>query len=594
MFQEETPSCRGRSNGNGGSNKEAFPAAVASSMRLELEAPDAGLRSLDHYKNRLPRWRYVLRQKLIPLVRWETPYVAWLQDAMRTPALDSYFAITANLGTHTFFMIMLPILFWCGHTALGRGMVHVLAGGVFFSGWIKDLLCLPRPLSPPLQRITMSGSAALEYGFPSTHSTNAVSVVVYLLFMLRSPSSTSSPHTRLVLELLCFCYATSILLGRLYCGMHGFLDVIIGGVLGAMLSVLQCLYGEALDRYLYASGTYHGALLIFMVICVLVRTHPEPADDCPCFDDSVAFAGVTIGCEVGNWHYANSGWAWDEPVPATVPFRLEHTSYLKVVGRIVFGVLTIFLWREVMKPSLLRGLPPLFRVIERLGLNLPRRFFVQASEYKKVPAHIKDDNVIPSVSELPSLFTAMRHPRKRAVSIGPQSAADAYETLAYREKRRRESTCSAGAIGEGIEPQSDQRGHFSMPSSPTDGSSATMGLSTMMSRPALSRILPIQPLTAVQSYEHMMGQGSVSALESCPASPASETATLAQQQEDVERKHDEREDREMFSRLERQRVRYDVEVVTKLIVYAGIALLAVEVNPILFELVGLGMGGQAR
>jgi hypothetical protein len=33
----------------------------------------------------------------------------------------------------------------------------------------------------------------------------------------------------------------------------------------------------------------------------------------------------------------------------------------------------------------------------------------------------------------------MRHPRRRAISIGPQSEADAYETLAYREKRRRES-----------------------------------------------------------------------------------------------------------------------------------------------------------
>ena len=298
---------------------------------------------------------------------------------MRSPALDSYFAITANLGTHTFFMIMLPILFWCGQTTLGRGMVHVLAGGVFFSGWIKDLLCLPRPLSPPLQRITMSGSAAMEYGFPSTHSTNAVSVAVYALFTLHSPSSSVPFHFQPLLETALYFYATSILLGRLYCGMHGFLDVVLGGSLGALLSVIQCVYGEQLDHYLYSSGSYRGALLVVMVICVLVRTHPEPADDCPCFDDSVAFAGVVIGCEVGNWHYAASGWAWDEPVPATVPFRIEELGYARLVARIALGVVTIFLWREVMKPSLLRGLPPLFRVIESLGLNLPRRFFVQAS-----------------------------------------------------------------------------------------------------------------------------------------------------------------------------------------------------------------------
>ena len=56
-----------------------------------------------------------------------------------------------------------------------------------------------------------------------------------------------------------------------------------------------------------------------------------------------------------------------------------------------------------------------------------------------VPGSLKDKDVIPSFSEIPSILTTIRHPRRRAVSIGPQSEADAYETLAYREKRRRDS-----------------------------------------------------------------------------------------------------------------------------------------------------------
>ena len=74
--------------------------------------------------HRLPRWRYVVRQALIPIVRIETPYLALLQEKCRTPFLDSYFAFTANLGTHTFFMTSLPILFWCGYTDLGRAYVY--------------------------------------------------------------------------------------------------------------------------------------------------------------------------------------------------------------------------------------------------------------------------------------------------------------------------------------------------------------------------------------------------------------------------------------------------------------------------------------
>lgn len=74
-------------------------------------------------KRALPSWRYAVRQSALPLIRAETPYLAWMQDKLRTPALDSYFAITANLGTHTFFMVGLPILFWCGYPAFGKGYV---------------------------------------------------------------------------------------------------------------------------------------------------------------------------------------------------------------------------------------------------------------------------------------------------------------------------------------------------------------------------------------------------------------------------------------------------------------------------------------
>ena len=108
---------------------------------------DAGLRDLDHCtsflsstprqplagtisnvsppldRNRLPFWRYRLRRWLISLMRWETPFLAQCQVAVRHPALDSYFAITANLGTHTFYMVGLPVLFWCGYTSLGRAYV---------------------------------------------------------------------------------------------------------------------------------------------------------------------------------------------------------------------------------------------------------------------------------------------------------------------------------------------------------------------------------------------------------------------------------------------------------------------------------------
>lgn len=450
-------------------------------------------------------------------------------------------------------------------------MVHILASGVFITGFMKDFFSLPRPLSPPLQRITMSGSAALEYGFPSTHSANAVSVAVYALFAVHSPDCQLQASTKLIIEIVSYSYAFSIILGRLYCGMHGFLDVIVGSIIGALISAVECIYGPDIDKWLHSSS-WIAPTTIALVIIGLIRIHPEPADDCPCFDDSIAFAAVMIGVECGGWHYGTGDWAWDFPVPATVPFDLEHMGWPTVCARVLVGVLTIFAWREVMKPALLKFLPHLFRLIEKYGYILPRKFFLPASEYNNIPSRLKVDNVMPSVSDLPGLLTSIRHPgRGRAVSVGPQSAADAYETLAYREKRRRDSLTNSSDIGSGGRSarsksrskdrsssennnKLDRDGQVVQASGNSDSLSANIG---NLPTPAQSR---------VGSFEKMMGQGNVIIK---PATPPPGYDEDEDEAIIIVGQHDEIEEKDLFSRLEQPRVRYDVEVVTKLVVYTG-------------------------
>lgn len=160
--------------------------------------------------------------------------------------------------------------------------------------------------------------------------------------------------------------------------MHGFFDVVIGGLLGTFIALVQHSYGDRFDEYVLAGSAQH-VIIVTVVILALVRLHPEPADDCPCFDDSVSFAGVMLGVQVAGWQFARSSVAWTEPCLATVPYRFENLGVFKTVLRIVLGVLVVFAWRETMKPFLLRILPPIFRGLNKLGLLLPRRFFTQAS-----------------------------------------------------------------------------------------------------------------------------------------------------------------------------------------------------------------------
>lgn len=257
-------------------------------------------------------------------------------------------------------------------------MVHVLAAGVFLSGFLKDLLCLPRPLSPPLVRISHSGSAALEYGFPSSHSTNAVSVAVYAILLLRNAGETVSTKTKLSLEILAYLYASSIIFGRIYCGMHGVIDVTVGSLIGGLISLAEFYFVRLYEKQII-NGSMDGILMITLISLILIRIHPEPADDCPCFDDSVAFMAVYSGIEIGNWHFAHTNMSWDEPGPATVPYSWKDLGLMKTILRILLGVFCIVMWREIMKPALLRSLPPIFRVIDRLGLILPRKYFKSAT-----------------------------------------------------------------------------------------------------------------------------------------------------------------------------------------------------------------------
>jgi hypothetical protein len=160
-------------------------------------------------------------------------------------------------------------------------------------------------------------------------------------------------------------------------------------------------------------------------------------------------------------------------------------------------------------------------------------------EYTTVPTNLKDHDVIPNFSDFSNIITTMRHPRRRAISIGPQSEADAYETLAYREKRRRESQSGGNRASPVVEGQVQVNG-----SAPPSRKS--------------------RKTTTLDDYENMMGRGSP---RSTAVDVNSDTQTIPFPSLDADAGR--RDEKEVFSQIKKPRVRYDVEVVTKLVVYAG-------------------------
>lgn len=178
--------------------------------------------------------------------------------------------------------------------------------------------------------------------------------------------------------------------------------------------------------------------------------------------------------------------------------------------------------------------------------------------YTKIPKNLKTDNVLPPISEIPSLITSLRHPRKnRSVSVGPQSEADAYEALAIQDRRRRESHSSASRMRQTTRDQAkSDNAYFSK----TFPSKMPQELQiTALPTPAPSQVDLHKALALPDVFlDEPMTPSTLASTVDTPARRLSE-----------DRRQYEKDEREIFSLVEKPRVRYDVEVITKLIVYTG-------------------------
>ena len=283
------------------------------------------------------------------------------------------------------------------------------------SSFMKDCFCSPRPFAPLVAQLSI-GTHHLEYGFPSTHSTNCMSFVVYLYLLLQSvassPDSTfSTAPTYYTAIFVLVWYAGSIILGRLYCGMHSFIDCIAGSLLGASIGLIQGAYGSLFEEII-AQANWTLPVGAPILCLLLTNQHPQPVDDCPCFEDAIACLALLTGTVISLWHAAQNG--MDVPsgfytsrTPGWENITMGDTLvwWFFAVLKMVTGVSAIFAWRLIVKQIMHAILPPFFRwasgFVGNIGWQLPtRRWYTPATEYDSVPAD--GLHPIPSSMNLPA------------------------------------------------------------------------------------------------------------------------------------------------------------------------------------------------
>ncbi|KAH9025939.1 hypothetical protein EDB85DRAFT_2292021 [Lactarius pseudohatsudake] len=266
---------------------------------------------------------------------------------------------------HTYLLSRVSLL----RTRRSRERALLLAFGVNMSSYLKDLVYSPRPYAPPVVRLTV-GDHHLEYDLPSTHSTNSTSMALFLgahVYDLHRTGALSTAAFATWVVVL-FIYVFSIVVGRLYTGMHGFIDCSVGIVLGIISRSLQHLVMPEVEKWVQSSDW---SCIITNFWCS--KRVPALKTD--------LFTSVTPGA------------ALDSPAAIT-------TWVLYALLKLVTGVLIIFSWRILAKPSVQTLLPPLFRWLAWASpVRLPhRRHYTPATEYVHGSLHTL--RAVPSMIDL--------------------------------------------------------------------------------------------------------------------------------------------------------------------------------------------------
>lgn len=289
----------------------------------------------------------------------------------------------------------------------------------------------------------MLSYTALEYGFPLSHSANAIGVIlVFWWRLLAFRHSLSWPHFALLLAVL-VVYYFSLIIGRLYCGMHGFVDLLSGSLVGVACFLVRFLWSRQIDALILENGhAWLTGVLVALGCTLLVHLHADPVDDCPCFDDSVAFIGVIIGVDwsflaaSSTRYFASLNLAKD---PYLIPYSFEKLGLVKSALRVLLGMGLVVIWKSISKPLVFSILPPLYKLVR---FNLPRRNYIATAFSSNTTRQIRSTSISNINMEENNLdvFGTVQD------EVGPELESDYYELQFQRSHELGADAVSSPAL----------------------------------------------------------------------------------------------------------------------------------------------------
>ena len=193
------------------------------------------------------------------LVPWGTEAIIWAQS-FSSDGLGGIFRLLTFLGYEEFYLILLPIVYWCIDKGIGASLGYASLLSAWVNSLVKCLFVIPRPADPRLEIPLPESSPS----FPSGHAQNAVVNWGYLAVRFR----------RWIFTVLAVLLILGIGLSRVALGVHFPQDVLGGWIIGlAVLAIYVWAEPRAASWLADRSKGFQFALAVAVPL-FLILLHP--------------------------------------------------------------------------------------------------------------------------------------------------------------------------------------------------------------------------------------------------------------------------------------------------------------------------------
>jgi membrane-associated phospholipid phosphatase len=194
---------------------------------------------------------------------WGISTILWLQSLY--PPLDGFVKAANTLGTEEFFLVALPVIWWCFDKRIGSSLAFLFLYSDYLARVLKGITNVTRPydVTPSIRVLDPQPDSS----FPSAGALDTTVFAVCLAVAARKKAFWIMALTAVVL----------IAFTRVYLGAHYPTDVLASIVLGAVI-LFVAIRGRAADRIRQCSPAIQWVLAIVPpLVLALIKLNGETA-----------------------------------------------------------------------------------------------------------------------------------------------------------------------------------------------------------------------------------------------------------------------------------------------------------------------------